>query len=667
MEEEKTLKITHVADLLNMKFNIPSYQRGYRWEKKHVEALLDDLYSFTVQINETLNRQGKFYCIQPLAVVENKELSSDAGIVYDVIDGQQRLTTIYLLLSYLEDERRSIYTGNLATSIFTLKYESRDSDFFENKEFKKCKDISEAINNIDFFYMTRAYRTIDSWFETKGISQSVILKVLIPENHRDISQLLGDELENAQTENDKNNDVRFIWYHVPTKKNVDSIEVFSQLNYGKTPLTATELVKALLFQCDLYTEDTELMREIAFRRSCEWDAMEKQLQDSFMWAMLMPEDYQPTSHITILLSLVCNELFKELEQRKPQEASKLQKDDDDFNYQVCNLYLGTNKDGKYADNVKRIWERIQSTYTALFNWYKDSNTYHLIGLLVWLKEFKKSDFSENKRFELVQQLMEVYNKKSKKQFTDLLIKKIATLIHIEENKSTKDGKTIPWGLERINYNDNPEAIIKILVTFNVDEMRKQQDESSRFPFHLLRKYNITSLEHIHPQNLNLDNIKLDTLRTWLDVKEMNLKQLNKYNNYVDSIKTLREYIKDENTYKDNKNIAQDIINKIDKEFDDLANMDESQMHTLYNMALVDKNTNSALSNKLLDEKRGVLIEFHATGKTYVLPSTHKVFSKHYSKVTQDNVLPKLWTQPDRLAYFQNIKSIYLNYMEHYND
>lgn len=367
MEEEKTLKITHVADLLNMKFNIPSYQRGYRWEKKHVEALLDDLYSFTVQINETLNRQGKFYCIQPLAVVENKELSSDAGIVYDVIDGQQRLTTLYLLLSYLEDARRFIYTGNLATSIFTLKYESRDSEFFENKEFKKCKDISEAINNIDFFYMTRAYRTIDSWFETKGISKSVILKVLIPENYRDISQLLGDELENAQTENDKNNDVRFIWYHVPTKKNVDSIEVFSQLNYGKTPLTATELVKALLFQCDLYTEDTELMREIAFRRSCEWDAMEKQLQDSFMWAMLMPEDYQPTSHITILLSLVCNELFKELEQRKPQEASKLQKDDDDFNYQVCNLYLGTNKDGKYADNVKRIWERIQSTYTALFN------------------------------------------------------------------------------------------------------------------------------------------------------------------------------------------------------------------------------------------------------------------------------------------------------------
>lgn len=93
MEEGRTLKITHVADLLDMKhvadlldmkFNIPSYQRGYRWEKKHVEALLDDLYSFTDQMNKTQNRQGKFYCIQPLVVVENKNLSSDEGIVYDV-------------------------------------------------------------------------------------------------------------------------------------------------------------------------------------------------------------------------------------------------------------------------------------------------------------------------------------------------------------------------------------------------------------------------------------------------------------------------------------------------------------------------------------------------------------------------------------------------------
>ena len=289
MKEERTLKIAHVADLLTMKFNIPNYQRGYRWERKHVKALLDDLYGFAVQMDDASNRQGKFYCIQPLAVVKNRELSSNDNTVYDVIDGQQRLTTIYLLLSYLEEARRILYSGKLATIIFSLQYESRNAAFFENKEFKK-KDISEAMSNIDFFYMTKAYQTIDAWFKEKGSAISTILEVLIPKRYKDISQLSGEELEKAERENDKENDVRFIWYEVPAKKNTDSIEVFSQLNYGKTPLTATELVKALLFQCDLYTEDTKLMREITFRRSCEWDAMEKQLQDPFMWAMLMPQD-----------------------------------------------------------------------------------------------------------------------------------------------------------------------------------------------------------------------------------------------------------------------------------------------------------------------------------------------------------------------------------------
>ena len=659
MEEERTLRITHVADLFTMKFNIPSYQRGYRWEKKHVEALLDDLYSFAIQMKK-MPRQGKFYCIQPLAVVKNNTLSSENNIVYDVIDGQQRLTTLYLLLSYLEDARRFLYEGTLKTSVFSLKYESRDSDFFENKDFKD-PDISKAIDNIDFFYMARAYKTIVSWFEEKAVNPIVILKVLIPENYKDTSTLSGDELKRVQEENDKENDVRFIWYNVPVKKNADSIEVFSQLNYGKTPLTATELVKALLFQCDLYTEDTALMHEKSFRRSCEWDAMEKQLQDPFMWAMLMPADYNPVSRITLILSLVCKELYGELK----SSDLNLQETAEDFNYQVCSRYLGTNKDGRYAENVKKVWGKIQSVYTALYNWYKDSDNYHLIGLLVWLREFKSRDFNQSKRFELVKQLMNEYKVKSKEQFSDYLKEEIARLIHVEETKRIED-RDIPWGLKRINYNDEPDKMVKILVTFNIEEMRKRQEESSRFPFHLLRKYNITSLEHIHPQNLNLDNIKRDTLNTWLEVKENNLKQLGKYEKYSALIVKLKDYIKDDDAYKNNKSAAQDIINLIDNEFDDLANMKEEQMHTLYNMALVDKKTNSALSNKLLDEKRSVLIDLHSAGETYVLPATFKAFSKYYSTVTQENVLPKLWTKPDREAYFKAIERVYTNYDKHYN-
>ena len=660
MKEKRSLEIKHVADLLDMHFHIPNYQRGYRWEGKHVEALLDDFYSFSVQMNETPNKTGKFYCIQPLAVVKNKKLSTENEIVYDVIDGQQRLTTLFLILSYLQSTRENVWSGTLATSMYTLKYETRDSDFFKNKEFINC-DINKAIENIDFFYLTRAYMAIESWFMEKGINKNIILKVLIPENYQILSGLEGVELDKAIENNDRENDVRFIWYEVPSRENTESIEVFSQLNYGKTALTATELVKALLFQCDIYINNKRLMNEIAFRRSCEWDIMEKQLQDPFMWSMFMPDENYFASHITMVLMLVSNKLYTELQNTNPN--LKIDKDSKDFVYQVCNKYLGTNKEGDYAKNVEKVWTKIQTTYTALYNWYKNSDTYHLIGLLIWLKEYKAKDFDRDKRFMLIESLMDEYSSMSKDEFIDYLKKQIANIIHVDTNINTKEG-VIPWGLDHINYNDNALQLIRILVLFNVEDVRTKQDESARFPFHLLRQFNVTSLEHIHPQNLILDNIKLDILAKWLDVKTKSLHQLDnkKYDQDIEKLKTL---IKDEASYKDNKDAAQVIISKIDKEFDDLADMSESQMHTLYNIALVDKDTNSALSNNLLDRKREILRDYQEQKKTYVLPSTQKVFSKYYSQAKEDNVLPKLWTKSDRDAYFRAIEKVYNDFNSYY--
>ncbi len=662
MGNNKSLELMHVADLLDMHFNIPNYQRGYRWESKHVEALLDDLYGFSVQMRGDSNKQGKFYCIQPLAVVANKALSSEDEIVYDVIDGQQRLTTLYLLLTYLQDARRVLYTGKTSTSIFTLKYESRDSDFFDNKEFM-TSDIEKSMRNIDFFYMTRAYKAIDGWFNRKDISKSIILRVLIPENYNNTTGLTGENLQKAKEQNDRENDVRFIWYNVAVKDDTDSMEVFSQLNYGKTELTPTELVKALLFQCDIYTKDVQLMREITFRRSCEWDAMEKQLQNPFMWSMFMSPDDMTTSHMTIVLQIVVDELYDGLKKVEPN--IKFDKSSEDYIYQVCNRYLGTNKDGDYAEKVKEVWEMVQTKYTALYNWYKNSDTYHLIGLLVWLKEFKNKNFGIKERRQLLKELMDKYSQVSKDAFIKHLKKSIAGIIHVEETK--KIGKEImPWGLERINYNEDALQMIRILVTFNVEDIRKHQDESSKFPFHLLRKYKITSLEHIHPQNLSMDNIKIETLKKWLETSERNLEVVGKYDIYHEKIAELRKYIKDEASYKKNIDVAQEIINEIDQEFNDLANMNEEQMHTLYNMSLVDKELNSALSNNLLDKKREILLSYQENKKKYVLPTTQKVFSKHYAPTSEPNVGPELWTDPDRKAYFSAIETMYKNFDKYYS-
>ena len=85
----------------------------------------------------------------------------------------------------------------------------------------------------------------------------------------------------------------------------------------------------------------------------------------------------------------------------------------------------------------------------------------------------------------------------------------------------------------------------------------------------------------------------------------------------------------------------------------------NQMHTLYNLALVDKDTNAALSNKLLDEKRKILIQRQKEGKTYIMPATMMVFNKYFSDKVN---LPKLWTKQDREAYFSAISTVYTDYI-----
>ena len=68
-------------------FFIPAYQRGYRW-KDEVEMMLND-------INEI--PEGQNYSLQPIVV---KRLSDDK---FELIDGQQRLTTIFLILRYIQN------------------------------------------------------------------------------------------------------------------------------------------------------------------------------------------------------------------------------------------------------------------------------------------------------------------------------------------------------------------------------------------------------------------------------------------------------------------------------------------------------------------------------------------------------------------------------------
>ena len=85
------------------KFYIPSYQRGYKWGKNEIEALLDDLWQYKPGKND------EFYCLQPIVVRWDGEHKH-----WRVIDGQQRLTTIFIILQF---------DTSSASKSFSLDYE----------------------------------------------------------------------------------------------------------------------------------------------------------------------------------------------------------------------------------------------------------------------------------------------------------------------------------------------------------------------------------------------------------------------------------------------------------------------------------------------------------------------------------------------------------------
>lgn len=140
-------------------FYIPNYQRGYRWGENEVRTLLSDIYEYGQKNRKTENES---YCLQPVVVrkLDNK---------YELIDGQQRLTTLYLIYVYMHKKSN----GFMSAPKFSLSYETRD----ESATFLSNPDEVKQYNNIDFFFIYNAYKTIKNWFENRDNFQSSLTNI----------------------------------------------------------------------------------------------------------------------------------------------------------------------------------------------------------------------------------------------------------------------------------------------------------------------------------------------------------------------------------------------------------------------------------------------------------------------------------------------------------
>lgn len=88
----------YVGEVFGKWFRIPEYQRPYVWGKDQIAELLQDL-------NDAMNRDENAQYFLGSMVLQKKtsEKNSTHYIEYDVLDGQQRLTTLFLLVSVIRD------------------------------------------------------------------------------------------------------------------------------------------------------------------------------------------------------------------------------------------------------------------------------------------------------------------------------------------------------------------------------------------------------------------------------------------------------------------------------------------------------------------------------------------------------------------------------------
>lgn len=330
-------------------FFVPSYQRGYRWSETEVVRLLDDVYSTEGKRN---------YCLQPVVVRKN-------GDVYELIDGQQRLTTIYLIYRYMNNASG----GFIEEPHFTLSYQTRDN----SAKFLQTVDLSQKEENIDFWFMCRAYESIKNWFENRD-KKSTITNV----------NKYFDEI------------VKIIWYEVGESE--DAISLFTRLNIGKIPLTSAELVKAMFLSRD---SDNNVDREKQEEISLQWDNIEKELHNDSFWYFLTNKintNYQ--TRIDLVLDLISS---------KPQDCKD--------KYFTFFKFDEMHK----QETLDNIWHKIQQTFLVLKDWYENHELYHKIGYLVASNSATLQEIYDNSK------------DKTKDAFKTTLDEKIKESIAITEN------------------------------------------------------------------------------------------------------------------------------------------------------------------------------------------------------------------------------------------
>ena len=651
MEELRSinyLELLAIPELCNKNFFIPDYQRGYRWGEIQIRQMLEDIYSFIYDKNAA----GSFYCLQPVVVKKmtpdevaaNKlESAFDNNTWYEVIDGQQRLTTIRIILaleSQIDRYNKMRFNMYYQTRPELGKLFDKLGIYEENERFiVKFDNDNDQCNDIDSWHIHNAANKILDWFQ----NGSGYFKPSIQE-------FKGGFYENFSNTKEKDKSVQVIWYELCDKS--DPYEMFKRLNDKSISLNNAELIRGMFLSDSAVYKGEELLlsqfdedvrpivekRELARKQSHiieEWDIIEKQLWDDKFWSFIKKE--KNSDEYSCRIEYIFDLISKKTSNQKDSLYTYLEFD-------------GMLKSGAVKD-LWDLWLKVETYFSLLMAWYNDRYYYHKIGFLT----------TELGSSVLIEMLSESTNV-SKKEFKKTIEGRINSAIH---DKKKPGRKILDY-----TYKDDYNMLKRVLFLYNVETTYKQGLEF--FPFERYKDYEWT-LEHIHAQNSErIDHSIKDKWVEWFDENKKVLERLSSRLPNDENLKLLISFFNNEYNrlinYKD-KYTFNDVTKVFDlvlKYFNDLSAQEGTPtvMHGISNMALLSGSTNASIGNSVFEVKRQMIMDDDARGN-YIPLCTRKVFLKYYNKNDKNFTVQQnfYWSDKDRKHYLEDIKEVLKPYID----
>jgi len=595
---ENKIELKSISELLGKHFYIPSYQRGYRWEEQQIIDLLNDIFEFQKKVCTRKIGVGEFYCLQPLIVIQRKNLDK-----WEVVDGQQRLTSIFILLSYLSTKG----DYGIPADLFSIEYETREKEDCSSKEFlQDITSTTEIIKtNVDFYRMSDAFLIMKKWFEENKPTIGKFVDILI-------------SYEPNEKGDDEANNIRFIWYPINANNDTDEKPnvTFAKYNQGKIDLTNAELIKAIFYLTDSDKDKKKHQIKIGY----EWDDIENTLRQTDFWRFINPPKlYQ--NHIEFIFDLVATKYESNIQ-------FKINKEDRLRAFYIFNELITKNikiyEESKFNNTRDFLWDEIKTYYRTFVEWYSSKDEegkytyFHLIGFLLQIGGVKNS----------IENLKELSETNSKPQFIEKLKTKIKS--HFGE-----------VNFNEIGYDDNKEKAKNVLLLFNV--IVTMNGGFVKFSFDRISSW---SLEHIHAQQSEEITKEIDKRQLLEEQKQDPF--IYKHEGLLDEITALLAQSE----------IDQTRFANLQQKIFDLSSDAGSTIHSIKNLALLTPSDNSSLNNAPFHIKRDKIKELDEKG-SFIPICTKNVFLKYYSKNVEQNIK---WDKKDMDAYLKEMKTILNNYL-----